>query len=344
MLRSCYVTTMRFPGVGDVPVQWYWCDKDAQPLPFPTVYNSRNWINEGERGPNVPGEIEGAPRKWANGKNPHQGCDKPKGSADAWIGKPSPLLVCVPRQDADVRMTFGVRCSVTIEDSFSTGGGGGEGGGEGTFASVLVGQGGGEGGGEGTFDRYWSGEGGGEGGGEGTFASVLVGQGGGEGGGEGTFNPEENDMPIGAIYWFGSTTPPADHLVCDGSAVSRSTYATLFAIVGTTFGAGDGSTTFTLPNLASRSVVGSGTGSGLSGRTLAATGGEENHVLSTAEIPAHTHPQDAATVIGPGSTRPVDVGLSPNTALGGTTQSSGGGGGHNTMHPFIVLVPIIRYQ
>jgi len=307
-MRSCYRTMMFFPGVGEVEIQYYFTPPGARPLEFPTCYNSLNWWDGPERPPGTPGEVQGAKRSYASGRDPGGECDGVKGDADAWKGKPGPLLECIKNPLAKGGIEIGGQSIHSIADEFIAG------------------------------------DGGGSGNGEGTFAQVLLGGGGGSGNGEGEFGSGGDDMPIGAIYWFGSTTPPADHLVCDGSAVSRSTYATLFAIIGTTFGAGDGSTTFTLPNLASRSVVGSGTGSGLSGRTLAATGGEENHVLTTSEIPAHTHPQDAATVIGPGSTRPVDVGLTPNTALGGTTQSSGGGGSHNTMHPFLVLVPIIRYQ
>jgi microcystin-dependent protein len=59
----------------------------------------------------------------------------------------------------------------------------------------------------------------------------------------------------GAILPFGGTTPPSGFLACDGSAVSRTTYVTLFGIVGTTFGAGDGSTTFNLPDLRGRTVA-----------------------------------------------------------------------------------------
>jgi len=151
-------------------------------------------------------------------------------------------------------------------------------------------------------------------------------------------------MPVGAIYWFGNVTPPADHLVCDGSAVSRTTYATLFGIIGSTFGPGDGSTTFNLPNLASRSVVGSGTGSGLSARALAATGGGETHTLTSAEIPAHTHPQQSNTILDAAGAASVVSGIGAARLIGGTTGSNGGGGSHNNMHPFLVLVPIIRYQ
>lgn len=55
-------------------------------------------------------------------------------------------------------------------------------------------------------------------------------------------------MPPGTVFWFGGDTPPAGSLLRDGSAVSRTTYAALFAAIGTRYGVGDGSTTFNLPN------------------------------------------------------------------------------------------------
>lgn len=86
----------------------------------------------------------------------------------------------------------------------------------------------------------------------------------------------------GVIQMFGGSTPPAGWLLCDGAAVSRTTYATLFAAIGTTWGAGDGSTTFNLPDLRGRAPIGAGTGSGLTARTLGGKLGSEN-------IQAHTH-------------------------------------------------------
>ena len=67
------------------------------------------------------------------------------------------------------------------------------------------------------------------------------------------------DGAIGEIKWFAFNTPPKGYLVCNGANVSRTTYADLFAVIGTTFGSGDGSTTFTLPNLIDKFAQGSTT-------------------------------------------------------------------------------------
>lgn len=90
--------------------------------------------------------------------------------------------------------------------------------------------------------------------------------------------------PAGIITTFAGSVPPAGWLPCDGSAVSRTDYATLFAVVGTTYGAGDGSTTFNLPDLSGRVVIGvSGT------HALGSTGGSETVTLTEDQLPAHVH-------------------------------------------------------
>lgn len=100
--------------------------------------------------------------------------------------------------------------------------------------------------------------------------------------------------PTGALAMWLTATPPAGWLVCDGSAVSRTGYADLFALFGTTFGVGDGSTTFNLPDLRGRFPLGkaaSGTGS-----TLGGTGGAIDHT-HTVDIPSTNSGLESSTAV-----------------------------------------------
>jgi microcystin-dependent protein len=90
--------------------------------------------------------------------------------------------------------------------------------------------------------------------------------------------------PAGIIMPFAGTVAPENYLFCDGSAVSRSTYATLFDVIGTTFGAGDGSSTFNLPDLSGRVPLGVS-----QAHALGTTGGSETVTLTESELPAHVH-------------------------------------------------------
>lgn len=116
-------------------------------------------------------------------------------------------------------------------------------------------------------------------------------------------------FPTGSVIPYAGASAPsatlsgvAGWLLADGSAVSRTTYATLFAVVGTTYGAGDGSTTFNVPDLRGRMPMGAGTGTGLNAsgtgaptgtaqtaRTRGDWGGEETHLLTGAESGTSAH-------------------------------------------------------
>lgn len=91
-------------------------------------------------------------------------------------------------------------------------------------------------------------------------------------------------MLAGTILMYAGTTAPSGFLMCDGSAVSRSTYSDLFDVIGTTYGAGDGSTTFDLPNLSGRVPMGAS-----QTYALASSGGAENATLDSTSVPSHTH-------------------------------------------------------
>jgi len=93
-----------------------------------------------------------------------------------------------------------------------------------------------------------------------------------------------NGTPTGGLMMWPTAVPPANWLICNGAAVSRATYATLFAVVGTTFGVGDGSTTFNLPNYVDRLPIGAG-----SSYSVNSQGGSATTTLTTNELPAHSH-------------------------------------------------------
>ena len=162
-------------------------------------------------------------------------------------------------------------------------------------------------------------------------------------------------VPVGAVIAYGSSTAPNGWLSCLGQEVHRGDYPELFAIIGTTYGVGNGTTTFNLPNLAGRVVVGQGSGVGLTSRAMGATSGVETHVLNINEIPSHTHTSNAV-----GSTLGLMTADGQNTAGTGldasavepnlfaapaalSIDSAGTGGAHNNMQPFAVLNYIIRF-
>lgn len=119
-----------------------------------------------------------------------------------------------------------------------------------------------------------------------------------------TWADKVDGVLAGFIQMYGAASAPTGWLLCNGAAVSRSTYATLFALIGTTYGAGDGSSTFNVPDMRDKFPVGSG-----STYALNATGGSANSTL-----PSHTH---TATVTDPGHN---------HTYLEPQFEDGGGGG------------------
>lgn len=144
-------------------------------------------------------------------------------------------------------------------------------------------------------------------------------------------------LPVASVVPYAGTIMPSGWLDCsNGTAVSRTTYANLYAAIGVTYGTGDGATTFNLPNIAGRVLLGMGTGSGLTTRSLADVGGEETHVLSVAELPAHTHAQGFLNTGTSGGGAGTSFGTANNTG------STGANTGHNNIQPFLVLRYIIK--
>jgi len=149
-------------------------------------------------------------------------------------------------------------------------------------------------------------------------------------------------IPAGVIMDFGGTAAPTGFLLCDGSAVSRTTYAALFTAISTSYGVGDGSTTFNVPDCRGRVKVGTGTGTGLTARSIAQTFGTETHTLTTAEIPAHTHTYDRYTPGSASSSDPVDGTNVDGGHVSTASGSTGGGGSHVNTQPSIVCTAIIK--
>jgi microcystin-dependent protein len=169
-------------------------------------------------------------------------------------------------------------------------------------------------------------------------------------------------QPVGVVEAFAGSNAPNGWLICDGSQVSRALFPELFSVIGTTYGSGDGFSTFTLPDLRGRTIAGrdgvnnmnngptnrlTSTYFGAAGTALGNSGGNEAHTLSVAQMPSHTHAQNAF------GTR-TDVNASGNNGFvttvatvdiqggGRGNQNTGGGGAHNNTQPTIILNYIIK--
>jgi microcystin-dependent protein len=95
-------------------------------------------------------------------------------------------------------------------------------------------------------------------------------------------------VPVGTVDQYAGSTDPVGYFICDGRAIARNVYTELFDVIGTTYGVGDGSTTFNIPNLKARVAVGLDATSTYA-TNLGDTGGSDTHTLTIAELPAHKH-------------------------------------------------------
>lgn len=130
-------------------------------------------------------------------------------------------------------------------------------------------------------------------------------------------------QPGDVVFTARSEASRLGWLPCNGDSVSRTDYPALFSAIGTTFGAGDGRTTFGLPNLQGRAPIGAGTGSGLSPRVLGALVGVERYALALAEMPSHAHS--------------ISVASAGSHSHGGATASASIAHAHTSQdgHPFL---------
>jgi len=162
-----------------------------------------------------------------------------------------------------------------------------------------------------------------------------------------------SSVPTGAMMMWPTDTAPAGWLLCYGQAVSRTTYSDLFSVIGTTFGSGDGSTTFNLPDLRGRVPLGKDNMGGVAAENvtsgqalvLGGTGGEENHTLTVSELPRHRHgPATGGDQYimrrSGGANSDGDPG-SYNFIGAGYTGYTGGDTAHNNMPPYLTLSFII---
>ncbi len=163
-------------------------------------------------------------------------------------------------------------------------------------------------------------------------------------------------MPAGTVVPYAGTSTPANWLLCAGQAVSRSTYSTLYSALGTTYGTGDGSSTFNLPDLRGRTVAGkdnmngsaasrltSGSAASIDGATLGTAGGAQEHTLTAAQsgLPAHSHTQGVVNNNSGGiEDNAPSNGASFTTT--GTVASAPASAAHTNTQPTIVLNYIIK--
>lgn len=156
-------------------------------------------------------------------------------------------------------------------------------------------------------------------------------------------------LPIGSVVKWFSTTIPTNWLSCNGQAISRTEYAELFAVIGTKYGSGDGSTTFNLPNIKGKTTVGLDIDD-TDFNELGKTGGEKTHTLTENEIPPMDVHMTKNTWFDRGG---LEAGGAVNrkvVAGGGTGGSpefvigtvNGGGQAHNNLQPYIVSNYIIK--
>ncbi|ALY08994.1 tail protein [Arthrobacter phage Gordon] len=152
-------------------------------------------------------------------------------------------------------------------------------------------------------------------------------------------------VPAAQIMLYAGATPPDGWMFCDGAAVSRTNFPDLYNILGTMYGAGDGSTTFNLPNLKGRVPVGVDVAQ-TEFEVLGRLGGSKTHTLSVAELPSHTHGvgghagKDDENFSGSGTNK-FSASDASVISYDLYTTSAGTTGAHNNIQPYITMPYII---
>jgi microcystin-dependent protein len=162
---------------------------------------------------------------------------------------------------------------------------------------------------------------------------------------------------IGEVRVFAGNFAPRSWALCEGQLLSIAQNSALFSILGTTYG-GDGRTTFQLPDLRGRAVVGPGTGPGLSSYTLGQRGGVQSNTLTINQLPSHTHTANARngdgnTNVAQGNFWSKDLGTQSGTYHSGPANGSmnpaaissvGNGQSVENRQPYLAMYWIICVQ
>lgn len=160
-------------------------------------------------------------------------------------------------------------------------------------------------------------------------------------------------LPPGSIAQFAGSVAPVGWLVCDGSLLSRSTYADLFAALGTTYGAGDGVSTFAIPDTRGRALYGQGSHADVGalgnneGAALGSRRPKHKHVVND---PGHTHTSQLGTIqssgpygTGPGDSTPGGTRPDITASTTGITIGPQTGNEPTDTAPYLVVQHIIKY-